>query len=99
MLVRDYFPAPGTDRDAFGISHIGWGVNDAARWELHPDPAALQMDLRAFAGNVLFSTGPNTDMGGTRDTPYHLDIPMRRCTLTLDGRPVVEDGAVLEPVR
>lgn len=97
MLVRDYFRSPlaENDRDALGISHIGWGVNDDARWELHPDPTALQMDLRAFAGNVLFSTGPNTDMGGPRDTPYHLDIPMRDCTLRLDGRPIVEGGRVL----
>ncbi|MSO94910.1 MAG: leucyl aminopeptidase [Thermoleophilia bacterium] len=95
MLVRDYFPDPHDDRDAFGVSHIGWGVNETARWELHPDPTALQMDLRSFAGNVLFSTGPNTDMGGPRDTPYHLDIPMRNCSLFLDGRVIVEDGRVV----
>jgi 2,5-dihydroxypyridine 5,6-dioxygenase len=95
MLVRDYFSAAEGDRDAFGISHIGWGVNEAARWELHPDPHALQMDVRAYAGNVLFSTGPNTDMGGKRDTPFHLDLPMRDCTLYLDERPVVENGQVV----
>ena len=93
MLIRDYFSAAEGDHDAFGISHIGWGVNEAARWELHPDPTALQMDVRAYAGNVLFSTGPNTDMGDTRDTPFHLDLPMRDCTLYLDGRPTVKDGA------
>jgi 2,5-dihydroxypyridine 5,6-dioxygenase len=95
MFVQDYFRPAGDDRDAYGISHIGWGVNEAARWELHPDPRALQMDVRAAAGNVLFSTGPNTDMGGKRDTPFHLDLPMRDCTLHLDDRLIVDAGRVV----
>jgi 2,5-dihydroxypyridine 5,6-dioxygenase len=34
-------------------------------------------------------------MGGTRETPYHLDVPLRGCSLLLDGETVVEDGRVL----
>ena len=51
----------------------------------------------AFHGNVLFSTGPNTELGGTNDTACHLDIPLRHCSLFLDGRPVVCDGVVVPP--
>ena len=53
------------------------------------------MDGRAFYGNVLFSTGPNTELGGTNDTACHLDLPMKGCTLYLDDELVVKDGTVV----
>ena len=53
------------------------------------------MDARSFYGNFLFSTGPNTEAGGTRDTPCHLDIPMRRCSVFLDGEPMTHEGTVV----
>jgi 2,5-dihydroxypyridine 5,6-dioxygenase len=55
------------------------------------------MDARAFAGNFLFSTGPNTEVGGTRKTPCHMDIPLRRCDVTLDDLVVVQSGQVVAP--
>ena len=62
------------------------------------DPAAAHstgQDARAFYGNVLFSTGPNTEVGGDNDTLCHIDIPLKGCTLTLDNRTIVENGRVL----
>ena len=53
------------------------------------------MDGRAFYGNVLFSTGPNVELGGTNDTHCHLDLPMRGCTLYLDDELIVKDGEVI----
>ena len=53
------------------------------------------MESRAFYGNVLFSTGPNTDMGGKRDTKGHIDMPMCDCTVLLDGAPAC---ACLTPI-
>ena len=50
------------------------------------------MDALAYYGNVLFSTGPNSELGGDNDTPCHLDMPLRGCTLTLDGQVIVKDG-------
>jgi 2,5-dihydroxypyridine 5,6-dioxygenase len=38
----------------------------------------------------MFSTGPNLEGGGTRNTPCHLDIPMLGCSLTLDGQPILD---------
>jgi 2,5-dihydroxypyridine 5,6-dioxygenase len=55
------------------------------------------MDARAFYGNFLFSTGPNTEVGGTRKTPCHMDIALRRCDIRLDGQTVVADGEVVAP--
>ena len=48
-------------------------------------------------GDVLFSTGPYTDLGGDNDTPCHLDMPLRGCTLTLDGETIIRDGDVVLP--
>ena len=45
----------------------------------------------------LFSTGPNTEAGGKRATPCHTDIPMRRCSLSLDDEPMTIAGDVIPP--
>ncbi|MFC3225945.1 leucyl aminopeptidase [Marinibaculum pumilum] len=81
------------DPRAYALSHIGWGLNDACVWD--PDLPGIGMDGRAHYGNVLFSMGPDTEFGGDNDTPCHLDLPMRNCTLWLDDRLIVEDGEVV----
>jgi 2,5-dihydroxypyridine 5,6-dioxygenase len=94
-LVRQYM-ADFEDRDAYGISHIGWGLDERAKWSaLGTDQRGHGMELRAFYGNVLFSTGPNELFGGPNHTACHLDIPMRNCSLFLDDRPVIVDGDVV----
>ena len=96
-LLRDYMES-FADPEAFAISHIGWGLQRRARWSvlgLYQREATIGMDARAFAGNFLFSLGPNTEAGGTRNTPCHIDIPLRRCTVALDGQAVVRDGKVV----
>ncbi len=97
-LLKDYI-ASFADPEAFAISHIGWGLQPRARWStlgLFDREATIGMDARAFEGNFLFSLGPNTEAGGTRDTACHIDIPMRNCTVQLDGVTVVERGQVVE---
>ena len=49
-------------------------------------------ELRAFAGNFLYSTGANEH--ADRFTRGHFDFPMRNCTVALDGRTVVDAGKV-----
>ena len=95
--LRDFLrPADdANDRDAYAVSHIGWGCNRAAKWSLWDIPGSLHQDARAYYGNVLFSTGPNREVGGSRTTPYHLDIPLRDCSVLLDGTLVVEQGRIL----
>jgi 2,5-dihydroxypyridine 5,6-dioxygenase len=96
-LLKDYMQS-FQDTEAYAISHVGWGMQDRAHWSvmgLYDREASIAMDARAFAGNFLFSLGPNTEAGGTRNTPCHMDIPMRRCTIELDGNAVVRDGRVI----
>jgi 2,5-dihydroxypyridine 5,6-dioxygenase len=91
-ILRDYM-ASFSDQKAYGISHIGWGLNESARWSsLATDKRGMGMESRAFCGSVLFSTGPNQELGGTNDTVCHVDVPMRNCSLYLDGEPILLDG-------
>jgi 2,5-dihydroxypyridine 5,6-dioxygenase len=94
-LMRGYFEAWG-DKSAYAVSHVGWGLNRRARWDsmLFQDKADFNgTELRAFAGNFLFSTGANEV--ASRHTLGHFDLPLRRCTVTLDGVAVVEQGRLL----
>lgn len=91
-LMRDYFAAWG-DREAYAVSHVGWGMNPRARWDalaLYDKRDVNGTEQRAFAGNFLYSTGANEVAG--RHTLGHFDLPLRRCTVALDGKAVVEDG-------
>lgn len=91
-LMRSYFAAWG-DRDAYAVSHVGWGMNPCARWDamaMYDKRDFNGTELRAFAGNVLYSTGANEVAG--RRTLGHFDLPLRHCTVTLDGKAVVADG-------
>jgi 2,5-dihydroxypyridine 5,6-dioxygenase len=91
-LLRDYI-AGFDDEKAYGISHIGWGCNEKARWSgLQNDRRSVGMESRCFYGNVLFSTGPNQELGGSNDTQCHIDIPMRNCSFFLDDDPIFIDG-------
>jgi 2,5-dihydroxypyridine 5,6-dioxygenase len=89
------------DRDPYAISHLGWGLNPQSRWDsiaLYGDaPERSRAAARSFPGNFLFSTGPNTQGGGKRSTRGHYDVPMRGCTVALDGRVIIDDGRVVDP--
>ncbi len=95
-LMRSQFAAWG-DRSACAVSHVGWGLNRRARWDAMAfyDKADFNgTELRAFAGNFLYSTGANEVAG--RHTPGHFDLPLRACTVELDGQAVVRDGLLLD---
>jgi 2,5-dihydroxypyridine 5,6-dioxygenase len=94
-LLRDYMAA-FDDEKAYGIAHIGWGLDHRARWSgMATDQRGMGMEPRSFYGNVLFSTGPNGELGGTNDTACHVDVPMRNCSLFLDDEPIVLNGDVV----
>jgi 2,5-dihydroxypyridine 5,6-dioxygenase len=93
-LMRSYIAAWG-DKEAYAVSHIGYGLNAAARWDsmaLYDKRDFNGTELRAFAGNFLYSTGANEVAG--RYTRGHFDLPLRNCTVALDGVAVVEQGKV-----
>ena len=94
-LIKSYMAA-FKDPRGFGMSHVGWGLDHRAQWHgLTQFPGGMGMELRSFYGNVMFSTGPNNELGGPNDTACHLDIPMRGCDLFLDDEPVVLNGDVV----
>ncbi len=94
-LMRGYFAA-WNDPAAYAVSHLGWGLNRRARWDAMAfyDKADFNgTELRAFAGNFLYSTGANEVAG--RHTLGHFDLPLRACTVRLDGLAVVEQGVLV----
>jgi 2,5-dihydroxypyridine 5,6-dioxygenase len=94
-FMRGYFESWG-DRSAYAVSHVGWGLNRGARWDamlFHDKADCNGTEQRAFAGNFLYSTGANEVAG--RHTLGHFDLPLRRCTVALDGQVVVQEGVLL----
>lgn len=93
-LMRRYLAAWG-DPEAYAVSHVGYGLNDRARYEalaMYGRRDTNGTELRAVAGNFLFSTGANEFAG--RYTAGHFDIPVMGTTIALDGTVVVENGAL-----
>ena len=93
-LMRGYIAGWG-ERDAYAVSHVGWGMNRQARWDalaFYDKRDCNGTELRAFAGNFLYSTGANEVAG--RHTLGHFDLPLRGCSIALDDQVVVRDGAL-----
>lgn len=93
-LFREYMAA-WEDPLAYSFSHVGWGMNPDARWvsgALYDKRDMQAVEFRAWAGNFLWSTGANQYAG--RFTEGHFDLPMRRCTIALDGQIVVKEGVL-----
>jgi 2,5-dihydroxypyridine 5,6-dioxygenase len=81
------------DPRGYGMSHVGWGLDERARWHgMLQNAGIVGVETRSFYGNVMFSTGPNNELGGPNDTPCHMDIPMRNCSLYLDDTLIVDRG-------
>jgi 2,5-dihydroxypyridine 5,6-dioxygenase len=94
-MMRGYLAAWG-DADAYAVSHLGWGLNRRARWDamtFYDKSDFNGTELRAFAGSFLYSTGANEVAG--RHTLGHFDLPMRGCTVSIDGDVVVQHGQLL----
>ncbi len=90
--LRDYFDS-WHDPDARALSHMGWGLHPSASWaalDVYDGRRIYGQELRSAPGNFMWSTGSNRFAG--RETPAHLDIPMRGCTLRIDDQVVVEHG-------
>jgi 2,5-dihydroxypyridine 5,6-dioxygenase len=91
-MMRGHFAA-WNERAAYAVSHVGWGLNRRARWDamaFYDKGDFNGTELRAFAGNFLYSTGANEVAG--RHTAGHFDLPLRGCTVELDGQAVLVEG-------
>jgi len=70
-------------------------MNPGARYEalaMYDQRDTNGTELRAVAGNFLFSTGANEFAG--RHTAGHFDLPMMGTTIELDGVAVVTEGVL-----
>jgi 2,5-dihydroxypyridine 5,6-dioxygenase len=95
-MMKRYLAAWG-DREAYAVSHVGWGMNPTARYEalaMYDQRDTNGTEVRAVAGNFLFSTGANEFAG--RYTAGHFDLPVFKTTITLDGVDVIRDGELLD---
>jgi 2,5-dihydroxypyridine 5,6-dioxygenase len=93
-LMRSYLAAWG-DREAYAVSHVGFGMNPKARYEalaMYDQRDTNGTEIRAVAGNFLFSTGANEFAG--RYTVGHFDLPVMKTTIMIDGTVVVKDGVL-----
>jgi 2,5-dihydroxypyridine 5,6-dioxygenase len=93
-MMRSYLAAWG-EREAYAVSHVGFGMNPKARYEalaMYDRRDTNGTELRALAGNFLFSTGANEFAG--RYTAGHFDIPVMKTTIMLDNTVVVRDGVL-----
>ncbi len=89
--------AAWNDPLAYATSHVGWGLNENARYEsltMYDKRDFNGTETRCYAGNFLFSTGANEFAG--RFTEGHFDIPVRNCTISLDGQVVVDQGNLVD---
>jgi len=96
QMMRAYLAAWG-EREAYAVSHVGFGLNRKARYEalaMYDRRDTNGTELRAVAGNFLFSTGANEFAG--RYTAGHFDIPVMGTTIAVDGIEVVHAGELQE---
>jgi 2,5-dihydroxypyridine 5,6-dioxygenase len=93
-LMKGYLAA-WADKEAYAVSHVGFGLNRRARYEalaMYDRQHTNGTELRAVAGNFLFSTGANEFAG--RYTAGHFDIPVMRTTIAVDGTEVISAGVL-----
>ena len=93
-MFRKYLAAWG-DREAYAVSHVGFGMNPGARYEalsMYGQRDTNGTEIRAVPGNFLFSTGANEFAG--RYTAGHFDLPVMKTTIALDNTIVVKDGVL-----
>lgn len=98
QLMRTYYEG-WDDPNAYAVSHVGWGLNPGARWDsltMYDKADINGTEMRAIAGSFLFSTGANEF--ADRFTNCHFDLPMRNCTVSIDGTTVVDGGQLVTSV-
>ncbi len=99
QLMREYlaaWEACDGHRAAYAVSHVGYGLNDAARFDsmaMFDKRDFNGTELRCAAGSFLYSTGANETAG--RYTLGHFDLPLKHCTVSLDDMLVVHEGVVV----
>jgi leucyl aminopeptidase (aminopeptidase T) len=68
------------------LAELGVGTNDHAQLTGHV------LEDEKILGTVHIAFGASAGIGGTVSVPIHLDAVVLDATLTVDGRPVLEEG-------
>jgi len=80
------------DPSVYNIAQLAVGLNP----ECTAFTGVFLNDHGAW-GTVHIGIGTSASLGGSTQSPMHLDGMMYAPTLLLDGRPIVENGEVVEP--
>jgi len=74
-------------KDLFG--YIDLGINPSVKL-----PASSKIGNWVPAGTVSVGTGGNVWAGGDNSVPYSINVSLPGTTITLDGKPIVENGVL-----
>ena len=96
LILRDFIEA-ADDRNAYVVSHIGWGTDDRVQWStIHRRfwEWGGVMDAESYYGNMLIAFGTNMfrRLGGTNRSRFHLDIPTRNHSFWIDDELIIDRG-------
>ena len=86
-LKAEYDAVHDPRKDLFGFVDLGINPNVTL-------PATSKVGNWVPAGTVTVGTGGNTWAGGDNSVPYGTTISLPGSTVTLDGKPIVESGAL-----
>ena len=82
------FESPNSEK-AYTLAEIGVGFNKKAK-------LCGQMLIDEGASDCLhFGFGSNSTVGGLNEVPFHIDFVMRKGSIQIDNKIVIEDGRVL----
>ncbi len=82
------------DPRAYYVSHIGWGLDHRTQWtRMQRKDEGGTGDAESFYGVMQVAFGRDTSfLGGTNDTPAHMDFDCLNTSITVDGISVLEHG-------
>ncbi len=83
--LKKQYDASGTGKDMLSVIDIG--LNPGLKL-----PANKPIHAWSRAGMVTVSVGDNTWAGGNNNVPFELAPFLTNATVTLDGKPLVQDG-------
>jgi aminopeptidase len=87
--LRDLVERTGSDT-AFMLSEVGIGLNPKAK------VVGRIIEDEGTYGTCHIALGSNSHFGGRLDVPFHLDMVMWTPDITIDGRPLMRAGRLVE---
>lgn len=82
------------DQRAYWISHVGWGLDHRTVWtRMRRKDEGGTADAESFYGVMQIAFGRDTSfLGGTNDTPAHMDFDCLDNSVAVDGAEVLRQG-------